>query len=280
MARTSSSSCGSERPRRALGAVAVDLALLAMLALLALVPAAGRAQTVQVEMGIRGDVVPQTVDAANLQTGPASAEHWVGSSSTVTLPSVAPGAPSSAPEATAAVGQRFPHVVNPAVRAGPRPPGAPSGLDAQVVPATATSPETTDEADPGGPLPEVATLRGSEGGEWTAEETGPVVLLPLLQTYQGAKLTVRLIDPEGQEVKFGGAPLLIWDRPDDKANAPLEFQGRRYPGSMVRVSSDDYSPRDDLRYRYQIPKGYRLVITLEGQPANSTVITVKSKVLK
>lgn len=229
------------------------------------------AENVSVRIGEPGAETSQVADAPNLTPSTGPAEVTPVASAPLALPalSAAGSAPAAAP--VSGVAQRLPHLARPALAVTSGPAGAPAALDAQLAPVTSTA---------AGPLPVVSTLEGSEGGNFNVTADGTLVLEPCLRTWDGASMIVRLIDASGTEVRFDGKALLEWRRPDDKALAPLSFQGRAEPSSMQRVGAGDYTPRNDLRYSLPVQAGQRVVVELDGQPEPDSFLRLRSDVLQ
>lgn len=74
-----------------------------------------------------------------------------------------------------------------------------------------------------------------------------------------------LRDAAGAELRFSGKPLLIWNRPDGKQNAPLFFQGTKRSESMfLQNPPDDWSPRDGLVYSIAVSAGEKIKAAISG----------------
>jgi hypothetical protein len=222
------------------------------------------AENVSVRIGEPGAAASQVADAPNLPPSTGPVEVTPVASGPLALPALAAGASVPAAPPVTGAARRLPHLARPAVAVTTGPAGAPAALDAQLNPA---------------PLPVVSTLAGSQGGSFTASGDGTLVLEPCLRTWDGASMVVRLFDASGAEVRFDGKSLLEWRRPDDKALAPLTFQGRSDRSSMELVQSGDYTPRNDLRYSLPVKAGQRVVVEIGGEPESSSFLKLRSDVL-
>ncbi len=231
------------------------------------------AQQVSVELGAEGETLRQKIDAPNLQKTPGMKPRWKPLSTGVSLPTI-PVQDSGAPAASTDFPQQFPAVTQPADQVAPTPATGPAGLEG-LVPAPGGG-----GAAGGSGLPEIATISGNGGGTWDATSDGSVVIEPSLFTYDGAKLTVRLFDAGGNEVTFGGAPLMEWSRRNDKDSSPLQFRGNVEGGSMVEQSPGDFSPREGIRYTLDVTAGQRISVEVSGQPLRETTVRLRSDALQ
>jgi len=170
-----------------------------------------------------------------------------------------------------------PVLVEPAGKTVPAPPAVsdlkekkhlqqPAENHAPKAPAKATFPKTAGT----GQSSEVEQS-GKGSGEFEAFADGTAQILAFLPTYRPARIIVRLLDDDGEEVFFKGKSLLVWERPDDKAYAPVFFKGSSDETSMKKASSGNYDAVQN-KYSFEIEQGQRLRLEIEGQPEASSYI--------
>lgn len=116
--------------------------------------------------------------------------------------------------------------------------------------------------------------KGTGKSEYTAHADGEGELLVFLPTYKPARIIVRLVDLDGEEIYFKGKSLLIWERPDDKAFAPVFFKGNSDEKSMKKDSASDYTAVQNA-YKFDMKKGQKLQLEITGQPEASSYARVK-----
>ena len=239
----------------------VRAAFAALLLVASGTPGTFGAQGVTVELGIPGDTIREHVEtndaSGTLSPGP---EH----SSSMAASPAKPAAPKSA-DLLEAVKKRFPHLFEPVSKILDRRRERPSPLSEVLS-------ETVVTTAPGGGGIRVS---GAGSAKIIARDDGEVVISSLLKTYDEAFQEIRLFDPDGVEVTFDGRPLFSWQRPDDKAFAPVEFKGQRDKGSMERVKGGDYSPREGLKYRFFLKRGQRLELRTGGKALSDSVLEVR-----
>lgn len=107
--------------------------------------------------------------------------------------------------------------------------------------------------------------------EYEAFAPGTAELLAFLPTYRPARIIVRLLDSDGEEIYFKGQSLLVWERPDDKAYAPLFFKGNSDEASMKKVSGSNFDAVQN-KYSFEIETGQKLRLEISGQPESSSYI--------
>ncbi len=218
------------------------------------------AATVAVEMGVAGETIVATIEAPNLGT------QAVATGAPFPLPALGTtaGEPVAGP---ARAGERFPHLARPA--AGPAVAGgSPAGLD-----------DVLGGPDPGADPDPTITLTGAQGGTFTVARDGRLVLSPCLRTYDGAALTVRLLEADGTEVTWAGASLLEWERADDRSSSPARFQGRADPASMRQVTPGDWTPVEGLAYELAVTAGQRVVVEVSGRPESRNYLKLRGDLL-
>lgn len=118
-------------------------------------------------------------------------------------------------------------------------------------------------------------LEGVGEKELVALRDGTANIEVLLSTYSPASMEVHLYDADGSEIWFNGQSLLIWQRPDDKADAPLSFKGKTDSSSMVKGGGGDYSPAENLSYSIEMKEGQKLLLKTGGQAEPRSYIRVK-----
>ncbi|HBC76396.1 MAG TPA: hypothetical protein DC017_16415 [Candidatus Wallbacteria bacterium] len=111
-----------------------------------------------------------------------------------------------------------------------------------------------------------------------AKKDGSMKISPFLYTYTQAKYIIRLFDVSGNEILFNSKLLFHWFRPDDKANFPVYFKGAADAGSMVQQGPGDFSPKQGLKYNFDIKKDQRIEIETQGNPESNSFIKVESDV--
>ncbi len=82
------------------------------------------------------------------------------------------------------------------------------------------------------------------------------------------------LDENGEEIYFKGQSLLVWQRPDDKAFAPVFFKGSSDESSMKKVSGSNYDAVQNT-YRFALQKGRKIKLEISGQPENSSYVRIK-----
>ena len=115
-------------------------------------------------------------------------------------------------------------------------------------------------------------LVGNGEKELEAVRDGDVSVELFLPTYDQAKMEVSLIDTDGSEIWFNGSSLLVWNRPDDKAFAPVFFKGTSDQGSMVLHAADDYNAKENLSYSVAMKEGQKLILRTTGNPEPNSYI--------
>ncbi len=200
----------------------------------------------EIEMGREGETVRQVVETLTASSTVGARWQPAGPAASPAAVVPVPRALDTSPWPAAAGGGS--HLGNAAAAAGP-------------VPATGAS--TIPRVISGGP-PKRVQVSGLGTADVTAMSDGPVTIEVLLTTYQPATIEIRLLNPDGTEVMVNGHSLLEWVRPDDTANAPVWFQGRKDPDSMETTNGRDYSPKRGLQYTFNIKQGQRLVISTTG----------------
>lgn len=147
-----------------------------------------------------------------------------------------------------------------------------------------TSPEGTKavSSKPNATIPEVmqppfseAELIGKGEKELVAVRDGDVKLELLLSTYAPASMEVHLYDVDGTEVWFKGLSLLLWNRPDDKQYAPVQFKGNADSSSMVLEKTGDYGPNENLSYTFSLKEGQKLILKTGGNAEPRSFIKAK-----
>ncbi|MGM0598351.1 MAG: hypothetical protein ACQETH_00920 [Candidatus Rifleibacteriota bacterium] len=128
------------------------------------------------------------------------------------------------------------------------------------------------------PEPKTETLSGPGEKELVAIKDGEITIEALLSTYSPASMEVHLFDEDGSEIWFKGQSLLLWRRADDRSYAPLSFQGNTDPNSMYEKSSGDFSPRNNLNYKFDLKKGQKILLITSGQAEPSSFIKVSGNV--
>jgi len=118
-------------------------------------------------------------------------------------------------------------------------------------------------------------LKGKGEKELVAVRDGMASVEIYLSTYAPATMEVHLYDVDGSEIWFKGLSLLLWQRPDDSANAPVSFKGDSDQSSMFKVKDGDYSPRDNLTYSFDLKEGQKIVLKTGGQAEPTSYIRVK-----
>ena len=107
--------------------------------------------------------------------------------------------------------------------------------------------------------------KGVGKSDYEAFSDGNVDLRAFLPTYRPARIVAHLIDEDGEEIFFRGKSLLIWERPDDKAFAPLYFMGKVDESSMKKVSDDNFDAVSN-KYSFEIKQGQKLRLEISGKP--------------
>lgn len=115
--------------------------------------------------------------------------------------------------------------------------------------------------------------KGKGSSTFTANADGRAELTAFLPTYRPARIIARLLDSDGEEIFFKGQSLLIWERPDDKAFAPIFFRGESDSASMKKVSGGNYDAVQNV-YGIDIKQGQKLRLEISGQPESNSVIKV------
>ncbi len=146
-------------------------------------------------------------------------------------------------------------------------------------PAAGSSPDKPPQADfpeTIGAATELAAVeqKGKGTSEFTATADGEAELMVFLPTYRPAAITARLLDENGEEIYFKGQSLLIWQRPDDKAFAPVFFKGSSDESSMKKVAGSNYDAVQNT-YRVALQKGQKIKLEISGQPESSSYVKVK-----
>jgi len=212
--------------------------------------------SVSVEIGPAGQSIRQRVEAPNLNNGKAPSQNWNDVAAPMTLEE------SMSPPPAAAVftdiKARSPHLFGPALN-NPRPASTASLMNAVL------------NAEDG-----QLDIDGGGTGIRVAKKDGSVEISPFLYTYNQAKYVIRLFDASGAEILFNSKPLFHWFRPDDKSNFPVYFKGAADTGSMTRNGPGDFSPKQGLKYNFDIKKDQRIEIETQGKPESRSYIKVKS----
>lgn len=133
-------------------------------------------------------------------------------------------------------------------------------------PAQATFPKTAGTGQTA-----AVEQSGKGSSEYEAFADGKAELLAFLPTYRPARIIVRLFDRDGEEIFFKGQSLLVWERPDDKAYAPLFFKGSSDETSMKKISGGNFDAVQN-QYSFEIEQGQKLRLEISGQPENSSYI--------
>lgn len=215
---------------------------------------------VEVTIGPEDQTVRERVETPNLAPGEG------GFQPSAVAPTPLPGQnPGPAPTGEALhdkVRRVWTHLLQPA---GERRSGRPTAgsLD-QVV--------TGEAAGPGLEVTGVGVKVG------VAEADGPVAIEIYMPTFEPAGMEVHLFEATGEEVLFAGRPLLSWVRLDDKAFAPVFFEGKADPASVYENKPGDFSPSADLSYRFAIKRGQRLQIETNGRPLPESFLRVTGPV--
>ncbi|MEW6710558.1 MAG: hypothetical protein AB1403_12105 [Candidatus Riflebacteria bacterium] len=199
---------------------------------------------VDVETGLEGHTVPAKVAA------PVSGKPLPEPAAPVNLPPSVQKAAPTLPAVTSLEDKK--HLKEPAEQF--------SGQK----PASATFPKTVGTS-------EAIEQAGKGTREYEAFADGTAELRAFLPTYNPARIIVRLIDTDGEEVYFKGKSLLIWERPDDKAYAPAFFQGIEDESSMKKDSSSDFTAVQNV-YKAEIKQGQRLRLEISGSPESNSYI--------
>ncbi|HBC76392.1 MAG TPA: hypothetical protein DC017_16395 [Candidatus Wallbacteria bacterium] len=213
--------------------------------------------SVSVEIGPAKQSIRQIVESPNLNNGKASSQNWNENAAPMTLEEPITAPPSS-PAVVTDVKSRSPHVFEPALN-NPRP------AQTQALMNVVLNAQ-------GGDL----EINGPGTGIRVAKKDGNVVISPFLTTYNQAKYIVRLFDVSGAEILFNSKPLFFWFRPDDSSNFPAFFKGAADAGSMVRLGPGDFSPKQGLKYNFDIKKDQRIEIETQGNPEPSSFLKIKS----
>lgn len=147
-----------------------------------------------------------------------------------------------------------------------------------------TAPQTTKaiSSRPNATIPEVmqppfseTELTGKGEKELVAVRDGDVKLELLLSTYAPARMEVHLFDVDGSEIWFKGLSLLLWDRPDDKQYAPVQFKGNTDSSSMVLEKAGDYGPNENLSYTFSMKEGQKILLKTGGNAQPRSFIKAK-----
>ncbi len=200
---------------------------------------------VEVEVGLDELTVPAKVDAPLL--GNSSAD--LPETGAAVIPEQPMVNPPANPSATSL--EQFPHLKQPAE-------------------SNATMPEQADfPATAGTSEPVNISQNGKGTSTYRARADGDTALKVFLPTYRPAQIIVRLLESDGSEIRFNGRSLLTWERPDDKAFAPVFFRGEEDAGSMKKVSDGNYDAVQNT-YKFRIEQGQRLVLEIKGdaEPAS------------
>lgn len=209
---------------------------------------------VDIETGFENDLHKTRIDTPLLGTSPADT-----TAESLKLP-VPPEKVTAEKPLTKDI-SRQPHLKTPATDSS------------QTKPPQADFPQTTgSETDQA-----AVEQKGKGSSEFTATADGETELLAFLPTYRPAAVTARLIDENGDEIFFRGQSLLVWQRPDDKAFAPVFFKGSSDENSMKKVSNSNYDAVQNT-YRFAIQKGQKIKLEISGQPETSSYIRVKGPV--
>lgn len=116
--------------------------------------------------------------------------------------------------------------------------------------------------------------KGKGSSEYEAIADGSTEILVYLPTYNPARIIVRLYDLDGDEIFFKGKSLLVWERQDDKAFAPVFFQGNSDENSMKESSSNNYDAVQNS-YKFDVQKGQRLRLEISGKPESKSYVRAK-----
>lgn len=224
---------------------------LTLISLLSLIFTSTLWSAVTVDVGLEGLTMPTSVDTPMLGNTPDSAQT---------------ATPGALPEPASKNVSGKPAVSDLEKNKHLREPAAESSLN---MPDQANFPTTTGAG-------EVSKVeqKGTGKSEFTAHADGEGELLVFLPTYQPARIIVRLVDLDGDEIYFKGKSLLIWERPDDKAFAPVFFKGNSDEKSMKKESASDYSAVQNA-YKFALQKGQKLQLEITGQPEASSYARVK-----
>jgi len=219
--------------------------------------------SISVEIGFGERVIRQVVESPNMAVKFFPPSFWSVHTQQVLLeaPSRVAGSPLAPPRITE-LRKKFPHLIVPANQKRPSGPDLASAPDLNGVVATGE----------GGPI----SIFGGGGATRVAKSDGPVTIFPYLYTRAPAWYIVRLFDVSGQEILFNGKPMFWWFRPDDSSNSPLFFKGRMESGSMNRVKEGDYSPKEGLKYDFEVKKDQRIEVQTKGKPEDAGFIKVES----
>ncbi|EKD82925.1 MAG: hypothetical protein ACD_39C01002G0003 [uncultured bacterium] len=223
---------------------AILTSLILMLAITAAVNA------VEVTVGFEELTLPAGVDTPLLGNATESAE---------TVPAKLPELPTAnVPENPSADSlEKHPHLRQPATAAG------------SDKPAQADFPTTTGTQ-------EVSSVvqKGKGSSSYQAYASGETELQVFLWTYRPAKIIARLFDANGDEIYFMGKSLLYWERPDDKAWAPVIFKGVEDITSMKKIDSNNFDAVQNT-YKFNIESGQRLTLEISGDPEASSYAEAK-----
>ncbi len=213
----------------------------------------------QITLGQDGQTVREKVETPNLL--PAGGNSLPVASSGA-VPGQDPGPTPAGPVLQEKVRKVWSHLLTPAADRKDSIPSA-ANLD-QVL-----------QGNPTGGL----EVKGTGENEGVALADGPVKIGIYMPTYKPANMEVQLFDDRGEEIFFRGRSLLNWTRPDDKAYAPVFFQGVADDASMYENGSGDFSPKKDLSYQFEIKAGQRLKIKTGGNALPESYLRVESPVL-
>ncbi len=219
---------------------------------------------INIEVGRKSEVIKERIETNFQDEGPAF--PLVDSSESGFIPA-SPGVvrPPDTQDFREILRKRFPHLYDKAEKVLPK-----TKISRDSLPKVLSDGQT-----PGGGSG--IRVNGVGSSEGVALGDGNVSIGILLKTYNPAFMEVRVYDPDGTEVTFSGKPLLSWRRPNDSADAPVEFQGAADDDSMRKVGPNDYSPRDGLSYDFFLKKGQRIVIKTGGNALKESFIKVSGE---
>lgn len=238
------------------------MACLLIPAVLAVAAVPGRAA--EVTVGPEDQPVHERIETPNLAPGEGGFQP--SAVAPTPMPGQNPGPVPAGVSLHEKVRRVWTHLLQPA---GERRSGRPPGGTLDQVVAGGTGGDAVGEGL------EVTGVGTKDG---VAEADGPVTLEIFMPTREPAGMEVHLFEATGEEVLFGGRPLLSWVRLDDKAFAPVFFEGKADSASVYENKPGDFSPSADLSYRFAIKRGQRLRIVTNGRPLPESYLRVTGPV--
>ncbi len=240
---------------------------------------AGDTDTITIELGKEGETVTQKVETLNLEKYKAGT-FW---NQTVKPMLIPPMKPQNIPLNKIILPDlkiERPELYTPAEKVDAEPTRITNTPLKKVIDGPLPSPVAVVTPPPTVTLPPTGAgpiaISGPGNDSRIAISDGSVTINPYLSTYNQAHYIVRLIDVNGNEIKFNGKPLFSWNRSDSTTYKPLYFKGVKDNNSMFKKGPGDYSPTKNLSYNFPVKQGQKIVVDYAGNPTNDAFMKLNS----